>query len=85
MQLRKWRTNSTELLESIPEDIRETEEVQVITAPETCHKAHRVHWHTAIDNLHVATPILNHLDKPTKRQVMSDVAKTLTSLGGMLQ
>ena len=53
----------------------------MITAPETCHKALGVHWHTATDNLHVATPILNHLDKPTKRQVTSDVAKTFDILG----
>ena len=39
-----------------------------------------MHWHTATDNLHVATPILNHLDKPTKRQVTSDVAKTFDIL-----
>ena len=81
MRLMKWRSNSNDLLESIPEEMRETENIQVISAPEQCHKALGVHWHTIQDTLHVATPTLVKEDKPTKRQIASDVARTFDILG----
>ena len=37
MKLRKWRLNSEELLQTIPEQMRE-EHIQSISAPERCHK-----------------------------------------------
>ena len=81
MTLRKWRSNSIDLLETIPEVIREMERVQFISAPAQCHKILGVHWHTVQDTLHVATPILQDNDKPTKRQIASDVARTFDVLG----
>ena len=39
MILRKWRTNSTELKATIPENLLEKENVQLISAPAACHKA----------------------------------------------
>ena len=84
MQLCKWRTNSSELLDTIPADMREVEEIQVILAPEACHKALGVHWDTRTDHLHVATPKLGHLDHPTKCQVTSDIAKTFDILVQLL-
>ena len=81
MRLRKWRSNSNDLLESIPEEMRETENIQVISAPEQCHKALGVHWHTIQDTLHVATPTLVKEDKPTKRQIASDIVRTFDILG----
>ena len=53
----------------------------MISAPEQCHKALGVHWDTAQDSLHVATPTLDPTDSPTKRQVASDVARTFNILG----
>ena len=81
MRLRKWRSNSEDLLSTIPEDLKETEQVQVISAPDQCHKALGVHWHTGQDTLHVATPVLKNDDVPTKRQVASDMARTFDLLG----
>ena len=75
MCLRKWRSNSPDLLQSIPDKIRE-ETVQVIAPPEQCYKALEVHRDTIHDNLHVATPTLDPDDRPTKRQVASDVVHT---------
>ncbi len=52
MTLRKWRSNNQELLQTIPEDIRESETVQFFSP----HKALGIHWDTTTDCLHVATP-----------------------------
>ena len=76
MRLRKWRSNSEDRLSTVPEDMRETENIQIISPPDQCHMALGIHWHTIQDTLHVATPVE---DKPTKRKVASDVAGTLTS------
>ena len=45
------------------------------------HKALGIHWRTTTDTRHVATPQLDANDKPTKRQVLSDVARTFDILG----
>ena len=67
MMLRKWRTNSNELLHTIPEELRETNQRQVISAPADCQKTFGIHWSTPDDTLHVATPHLDPRDAPTKR------------------
>ncbi len=69
MTLRKWRSNSIDLKAKIPEGLLEKDEVQLISAPSSCHKALGVHWNTANDSLHIATPTLEDIDLPTKRQV----------------
>ncbi len=81
MTLSKWRTNSSDLRDSIPPNLLETEEVQVIQPPAECHKTLGIHWRTATDMLHVATPQLCKTDIPTKRQVLSDMARTFDVLG----
>ena len=58
MNLRKWRINSPDLKSTIPEGLLEKESFKLITAPEAYHKALGVHWVTASDTLHVATPKL---------------------------
>ena len=81
MTLRKWRSNSNELIQTIPEELREQEPVQTISAPVDCHKALGVHWDTDLDNLYVATPTLTPITGPTKRQIASGVAKTFDLMG----
>ena len=81
MRLRKWLSNSEDFLSTIPKDLKETEQVQVISVPDQCHKSLGVHWHTGQDTLHVATPVLKNDDVPTRRQVASDVARTFDLLG----
>ncbi len=81
MTLRKWRTNDDNLRATIPPYLLETEETQLIQAPAKCHKALGVHWRTTTDTLHVATPQLDANGRPTKRQVLSDVARTFDILG----
>ena len=61
--------------------MREDEGHQIIAPPAECHKALGLHWDTKKDTLHVSTPILAAGDKPTKRKIASDVAKTFDLLG----
>ena len=75
MTLRKWRSNSQELLESIPQELKETECVQLISPPEECHKA------LGTLTFHIATPVLDDHVVPIKRQIASDVAQTFDLLG----
>ena len=81
MTLRKWRTNSPALLHTIPADIRETETVQYFSSPKDHQKALGIHWDTATDNLHVATPAPSTVIHPTKRQVASEIARVFDLLG----
>ena len=81
MTFRKWRTNSPELLQRIPEDLRET---CPLSLPTPCHapKALGVHWDVDSDTLHISTP---SIDLPqgsiTKRTIASGMAGVFDVLG----
>ena len=81
MTLRKWRSNSDELLGTIPEALKEAGNLHLTTNPIECPKALGMYWNTAKDTLHVATPELKEEGAPTKRQVASAVARTFDVLG----
>ena len=81
MWLRKWRSNDTRLIESIPINMREEEQHQTISPPAECHKTLGLHWDTKKDNFHVSTPRLTAEDHPTKRKIASDVARTFDLMG----
>ena len=69
-----------DLLSTVPEDLRE-DTLQLITTPAECQKALGVHWDTEHDTLHVSTPAVASIASPTKRQIVSNVAKTFDLLG----
>ena len=81
MTLRKWRSSSTPLLKTIPEELQEKEPIHSISTPSSCHKALGLHWNTKDDTLHVATPEMAEISNPTKRVIASDVARTFDALG----
>ncbi len=56
MTLRKFRSNSFELLNAIPAELRETSDLN-ITSPSSAAKTLGIHWRVDSDTLHVATPI----------------------------
>ena len=58
--LRKWRSNSCKVFESIPEDLKETEVIQSL--PGENHKAQGIHWDTNRDTFHIARPDLGQQD-----------------------
>ena len=66
MKLRKWRSNSADLLMTVPEEMHEKDELHLISAPSECHKALGIHWHTGKDTLHIV--MLQNHDQHTKRK-----------------
>ena len=79
MKLRKWRSNSRDLLNSIPQELRE-DSMQIATSKTYGTKAIGVHWNTHSDMLHVSTSAQG-LDKlPTKREIASAVAQVFDIL-----
>ncbi len=81
LTLRKWRSNSTELLASIPAELRETDNSELDISPSDCPKTLGLHWNSKSDTLHVCTPPLIESDPPTKREVASAVGKTFDVMG----
>ena len=55
--LRKWHSNDKELLQQIPEELREAEPLHLKSAPQGCLRILGLHWDTHNDNLHVSTPV----------------------------
>ena len=81
MMLRKWRSNSKEVLHTIPEELRETTTLLIRDNVNSHPKTLGVHWDSATDTFHLAVPDIHHLQHPTKREVASSVARLYDSLG----
>ena len=80
MVLRKWRSNSTQVLQQIPEKLRETSDL-TLCDPAGSLKTLGVHWSTETDAFFVATPELTEEGLVTKRVISSACAKTFDILG----
>ncbi len=81
MTLRKWRSSSDQLLQTIPENLKELSDLHITSSPTDCSKTLGIHRNTSSDTLHVATPKLLESVIPTKRQIASAVARTFDVLG----
>ena len=81
MTLCKWRSSSTQLLQTIPEELKESGDLHISLDPTACSKELGIYWNTTSDTLHVATPTLTDTGTPTKRQVASAVARAFDVLG----
>ena len=81
MTLRKWRSNSSDLLISIPEQLKETSDLLISTELTLCLKILGIYWDTKKDLFHIATPSLTNIDIPTKRQVTSAASRVYDVLG----
>ncbi len=82
MTLRKWRSNSTALLDSIPEELHDSSSSIHIHSPSLSPKALGVHWDVANDCLHVSIPELAPPTRDvTKRQIASATAGVFDVLG----
>ena len=81
MKLRKWRSNSSQVLYSIPADLKETEKEDfIILDPAEYGKALRFHWNTHRDLLYLLIPTIDD-STPTKRVIASTVARLYDVLG----
>ena len=81
MTLRKWRSSSTELLESIPKELRETSNLDISLSPAEQGKALGLHWDTIQDCLYISTHNIDSKLLATKRRVSSAIAKTFDVMG----
>ena len=81
MTVRKWRSNSPELLATIPPELREAGDLRIAVAPGDCAKALGLHWDTVHDFLHVTTPSLDAKELATKRSVSSTIAHIFDVMG----
>ncbi len=81
MTLRKWRSNSQEVLETIPETLKEKEPTQTLPIIYELHKTVGIHWNTTDDFLHVVTPELQDIEAATKQTIASDIARTFDVMG----
>ena len=79
--LRKWRSNSTQLLDTIPEELREkSPDVVISTDPTAYGKTLGLHWNTDTDVFHIALPALTD-SVPTKISIASAAAKLYDIMG----
>lgn len=81
MPLCKWRSNLKELLESIPDSLREMSDLHLSPEPGNALKTLGIHWSTEQDCLFVATPDVSTQLPATKRSVASVVARIFDPLG----
>ena len=80
MTLRKWRSNSSELLLTIPEELKESGDLIIAAGPGECFKTLGLHY-TGSDSLYISTPAIDNNKTPTKHQIASIVAKVFDILG----
>ncbi len=79
MTLRKWQSNSQPLLDTIPEQLRESADLH-ISDPLMSSKALGIHWNVTQDQFHVAVPP-TPVDVAPKRTIASTTAKIFYILG----
>ena len=74
MTLRKWRSNSSAFIESVPEQLRESADLH-IQDPLSSSKALGIHWNVQTDQLHIEVPKIPNDVPITKRLIASMTAK----------
>ncbi len=79
MNLRKWRSNSKQLLSTIPEELIEKEDQKELLQDSPI-KALGIHWDTSSDKLLITTPI-PHKGEVTKRVVAKMIASVYDVMG----
>ena len=81
--LRKWRSSSTKVMDSIPEDLHEPSQLKALTDDDTndSQKALGMHWNAAKDVLYVSVGNLTANQASTKRSLVSDITRTFDVLG----
>ena len=81
LTLRKWHSSSTQLLDTIPEELREkSPDIVISTDPIAYGKTLGLHWNTETDVFHFAVPALTD-SVPTKRSIASAAAKLYDVMG----
>ena len=85
-QLRKWNSNEAQVLDSIPSELREAEEVLSISDSGTgVAKTLGIEWDTRSDSFNLVTSEFILTEAVSKRVLLSDVSKVFDALGWFLQ
>ena len=79
--LRKWNSNDPCVLRSIPEDLRDPRVVQAISGTNDYTKTLGIEWNVTTDQFRLTVANLSPCSQPTKRIVVSDVARIYDVLG----
>jgi len=79
--LRKWNSNDPSVLKKIPEDLRDSREVHIFTEDNEYSKTLGIGWNVASDQLRLNISDSPCVNKMTKRNIISDVAKVFDTLG----
>ncbi|XP_062708860.1 uncharacterized protein LOC134288330 [Aedes albopictus] len=79
--LRKWNSNSAELLEVVPENLRDIRSILALDSAETAIKTLGLAWEPATDVFRFTFPSFNWTAMITKRIVVSDVSRLFDPLG----
>ena len=87
--LRKWRSNSKDVLDAIPKDLHEPSQTKLLSDDSTTQHpkalgmywdASNMYWDASNDVFFVSTGTLTH-QTTTKRSIVSDIARTFDVLG----
>jgi hypothetical protein len=79
--LRKWNSNIPSVINQVPPELRDSNDVLSITDSPGYTKTLGVEWNSRADQFRITVSQLPQHDKMTKREFVSDIAKTYDVLG----
>ena len=79
--LRKWNSSDPDVIKRIPTELREIQPIQSLPSPDQYTKTLGVEWNAQTDHFRLTIANLPPLKNVTKRDLVSDVAKTFDVLG----
>jgi hypothetical protein len=79
--LRKWNSSNPSVLEEIPEELRDTRDVQTIFEINEYTKTLGIEWNISTDEFHLTIAESSPNTTVTKRVIVSDMAKVFDVLG----
>ena len=85
MKLRKWRSNSTDVLDTIPEELKESSGLQIAAEPSYGSKTLGIYWDTVSDNTHVSVPSVDSKTNPPSEKWPPQQQKCFTPWDGSPQ
>ena len=79
--LRKWNSSDSEVIKQIPLDLREVQPVQSLPAQDQYSKTLGVEWNSKGDHFRLTVANFDPTQSITKRELVSNIAKTFDILG----
>ena len=79
--LRKWNSNDPSIIEKIPDELRDSRQVQAFHESAQYSKTLGIEWNVSADQFHLSITDPPSENPVTKRNLVSDVAKVFDALG----